>query len=119
MTQREAALQEACVKWFRLQFPKLARLLIAVPNGGSRHVAEAVNLKRQGVMKGAADLLLLVPSKNYGALAIEMKYGKGRQSTEQKKWQKDFEAAGNQYTVCYTIEEFISTIKNYLGYANR
>ena len=51
MKSKEANLQVGCITWFRYQFPKLSKLLIAVPNGGSRNKIEAVNLKKQGVMQ--------------------------------------------------------------------
>ena len=42
----------------------------AVPNGGSRHMLEAINLKREGVVKGVSDYFVLLPNK---LLIIEMK----------------------------------------------
>lgn len=39
------------------------KLLFAVPNGGSRHIREAANLKRQGVTSGVSDVILLIPKK--------------------------------------------------------
>ncbi len=119
MAQNEAALQQACVTWFRYQYPFLSKLLIAVPNGGSRNIIEAKNLKKQGVVAGVADLLLLVPSKDYGSLGIEMKFGKGRQSENQKNWEKEFKKQGNCYTVCRNLDEFMLTIKTYLNGCNR
>lgn len=111
----EANLQSNCVTWFDLQYPKLSPLLFAVPNGGSRNKIEAVNLKRQGVKPGVADLILLFPRKGHGALLIEMKYGKGRQGKSQKSWQRAAEAAGYRYVVCRTLEGFKDEVNNYLG----
>lgn len=111
----EANLQSSCVTWFDLQYPKLFPLLFAVPNGGSRNKIEAVNLKRQGVKAGVADLILLFPRNGHGALLIEMKYGKGRQRDTQKGWQKVVEAAGYRYVICRTLEEFMREVNNYLG----
>ncbi len=114
MAQNEAALQQVCVNWFRYQYPLISRLLVAVPNGGSRNIAEAKNLKKQGVMPGVADLLLLKPSNGYGCLGIEMKYEKGKQSENQKSWENDFVKHGNLYVVCRSVDEFISAVNNYL-----
>lgn len=44
----ESHLQRQCVAWFRLQYPKLARLLFAVPNGGGRSKVEAGIMKAEG-----------------------------------------------------------------------
>lgn len=35
----------------------------AVPNGGSRHKIEAANMKRQGVKRGVADVILQIPKR--------------------------------------------------------
>ena len=109
----ESRTQIACVTWFRYQFPKYAKLLIAVPNGGNRNL-EAKILKAEGVTAGVSDLLLLVPKKGYGCLCIEMKTEKGWQSDEQKEWQARNEAYGNKYVICRNIDEFIKLIEWYL-----
>lgn len=111
----EARLQSDCVAWFGRQYPALSPLLFAVPNGGSRHKVEAVHLKQQGVKPGIADLVLLFPRGGHGALLIEMKYGKGRQSNTQKNWQLTAESAGYRYVICRTLEEFMLEVNRYLG----
>ena len=115
MRSREAYLQSECVRWFRLQFPKMAKLLIAVPNGGSRDAREAVNLKIQGVVAGVSDLLLLTPRNGFGCLCIEMKTETGKQSELQVQWQKEAENLGNKYVLCRTFDQFRSEILNYLN----
>lgn len=126
----ESCLQENCVKWFRLQYPKFALLLFAVPNGGKRthrtvvrngkvytYSPEATQMKKEGVTAGVADLILLVPSQRYSSLCIEMKTtDKGsKQRDTQKTWQKAAEAAGNKYVVCRTIDDFTAAVNDYLG----
>jgi len=111
----EAGLQSSCIEWFGLQFPKLAPLLFAIPNGGWRNKKEAANLKRQGVRAGVSDLILLFPKGGYGSLCIEMKYKRGHQRESQKAWQTIAEAAGNKYVVCRTLEGFMKEVKDYLG----
>ncbi|MDR0619194.1 MAG: VRR-NUC domain-containing protein [Bacteroidales bacterium] len=113
MRQLESKLQQSCVKWFRLQYPKL--VLFAVPNGGSRNVLEAAKMKREGVMAGVADLILLKQNANYGALCIEMKYGGGRQSDHQKQFEKYCHRYGYQYAVCRTFDEFRDTVECYIN----
>jgi hypothetical protein len=103
-----------CVEWFRYQYPLHWRQLFAVPNGGSRNKKEAANMKAAGVVAGVADLILLIPNGQYGALCIELKHGKNKQTDLQKEWQESTEAHGNLYVVVYTLEEFISIVKQYL-----
>ena len=84
----EHRIQCACVRWFNVQYPKLHGRLFAVPNGGRRDATTAAKLKAEGVVPGVADLVLLISNRDYGALLIEMKTPKGRQSDSQKKWEK-------------------------------
>lgn len=114
MRHEESQTQRACVKWFRLVYPKLARLLFAVPNGGKRGIREAAIMKAEGVVAGVADLLLLIPSKEYHALAIEMKTDKGKQNENQKLWQEDFEKSGGKYVISRSFDDFRKHIEDYL-----
>lgn len=117
MRHLESALQKDCVQWFRYQYPRLARLLFSVPNGGKRGKVEAAILKAEGAVSGVSDLILLVSNGVYHSLCIEMKQGKGKQSENQKEWQKAAELYNNKYVVCNSFENFTETVKNYLkGY---
>ena len=110
----ESQLQQNCIQWFRFQYPKYGRLLFAVPNGHKRNIVTAVKLKKEGVVAGVSDLILLVPNKTYNGLCIEMKIGKGKQTESQKEFQSDVEQTGYKYSVCRTLEEFINLINNYI-----
>lgn len=115
--EREHRLQTACVKWFRLQYPKLSRRLFAVPNGGYRGKATAGKMKAEGVLAGVSDLILLACRGGYGALLIEMKTTEkgSAQSREQKEWQHDVIREGEyRYVVCRTIDEFMTEVRAYL-----
>ena len=64
----EARIQSEFFNKVPLFFPNLPdRLLFAVPNGGSRHKIEAANMKRQGVKRGVADVILQIPKKGYAS----------------------------------------------------
>jgi hypothetical protein len=115
MVHREAELQTACIRWFRYQYPKLAPIMFAVPNGGSRNLREAMRLKEQGVVSGVSDLILLKPNSQYSSLCIEMKADKGRQTGNQKHFQKVAEEAGNRYVVIRSFDEFRETVISYLN----
>lgn len=112
----ESQLQRQCVAWFRLQYPKHARLLFAVPNGGGRSRVEAAIMKAEGVTAGVSDLILLEPRGGYGALCIEMKTRSksSRQSDSQKEWQAATEAAGNKYVVCRSLDTFMAEVTKYM-----
>lgn len=114
MKHKESDIQIACVRWFRLQYPKLAKLLISVPNGGRRDVVTGKILKAEGAVAGASDLLLLIHRGKYGCLCIEMKTDVGKQSPSQKEWQEQTERYGNKYVICRSFEEFMNTVNDYL-----
>lgn len=107
MKQQESILQSNCVKWFRYQYPKA--LIFAVPNGGSRNLIEAKKLKKEGVMAGVSDLIVVFKNR---MLFIEMKTEKGRQSKTQKEFQNRITALGYEYHICRNFDEFKSTIEN-------
>ena len=115
MRYREHNLQAVCVRWFRMQYPKMASMLIAVPNAARRNAVQARILKEEGMLAGVADLLLLLPRHGYGCLCIEMKTTTGRQSDTQKLWQSQAEANGNLYVVCRDFVEFKQLIDKYLN----
>lgn len=108
-------LQVSCVNWFSYEHQEYKGLLFAVPNGGRRDAVTGGMLKADGVVAGVSDLILLVPRKGHHALCIEMKTAVGRQSEAQKEWQWRVEAQGYRYDVVRSLQEFISTINNYLS----
>lgn len=112
MKSKEGQLQSECVKWFRLQYPKL--IIFAIANGGSRNVIEATNLKRQGVLAGIPDLCIPIASNGYNTLYIEMKYGKGKTTATQEEMIDKLSGLGNKCEVVWDFDEFKQVIRNYL-----
>ncbi len=112
----ESQLQQLCVAWFRNQYPRIAPLLIAVPNAARRNVHTGAIMKREGLTAGVADLILLVGRGEYNSLCIEMKTTRkgSKQSDSQIAWENVAEDNGNKYVVCRTLEEFQITVNNYL-----
>lgn len=110
----EDDLQMQCVTWFRLQFPKFARLLHHSPNGGRRNAREGSRFKKMGVQPGFPDLVLLVASQDCHALFIELKSATGRQEDSQKEYQALVEAQGYRYALVRSFDEFKKLIENYM-----
>lgn len=76
----------------------------AVPNGGARHIATAVRLKRLGVKRGVPDII--VPTMR---IAIELKRKSGGHlSEDQKVWLALLEMAGWKVCVAKGAGEAIS-----------
>ena len=114
-SDEEHRIQCACVRWFSLQCPRLKGRLFAVPNGGRRDVTTAAKLKSEGVVAGVADLILLKSNHDYGALLIEMKTMKGRQSDSQKAWQLNLCSEDEyKYVVCRSLDDFKREVNDYL-----
>lgn len=102
----EESIQVACVKWFRLQYPNL--VIFAVPNGGSRNLYEAKNMKESGTLAGVADLVIV--GNGGRVLFIEMKAGKNKQEDSQVLFQNKVEKLGHKYIICRSKEQFMKEV---------
>ena len=135
MVSRESIVQQGAVKWFNLQYPQYRGLLVHIPNEGRRTIkvingrpvcVGGAKLKAEGLVKGAADLVLFVPNKFFHGLCLETKvelfdYSSGKekktktyQSPEQKEWQALVESQGYRYEVYRNIDEFRKIVLEYL-----
>lgn len=135
MVSRESIVQQGAVKWFNLQYPQYRGLLVHIPNEGRRTIkvingrpvcVGGAKLKAEGLVKGAADLVLFVPNKFFHGLCLETKvelfdYSSGKekktktyQSPEQKEWQALVESQGYRYEVYRNIDEFQKIVMEYL-----
>ena len=115
--QSEHDIQKSCVAWFRWQYPKLAGLLFAIPNGGQRSKATAGKLKAEGVVAGVADMFLSVPASGFHGCYIEMKINApgSKQTPAQKEFEVSVLAQGYFYYVCRDLEGFMRLIQTYLA----
>lgn len=119
---RESDLQKACVKWFRVKYPKWRKLLFAIPNGAVfagtdwQRKVQGKRLKDEGAVPGAADLFLAIPSGEYPGLFIEMKIptSKSNQSPEQEEFEKSVVGMGYGYAIPRTSLQFENIVTSYL-----
>jgi hypothetical protein len=114
--ENEAQAQEAVFEWIALhakRFPGLA-LAFHVPNGGSRHKAEAVNLKRQGVRSGVPDIFIPIARQGYHGMFIEMKAKGGRIKQAQADYINAVREQGYITMICYGSDEAIEWLEWYL-----
>lgn len=110
MIRSESGLQKACVRWFDDNISLTQAFLFSVPNGGSRHKLEAINLKKEGLKAGVADLVLLLAGGT--TVFIELKYGKNGQSVKQREFECLVKKLGFNYYIIRTFNEF----KDVVGY---
>ena len=98
----EYNLQAACVKLFAMLRPnEQGRLFLNLNNPRSR--SNGYFLKNIGLTAGVADMTYLSPK---GAVFLEFKAPKGKQSLSQKWWQGVVEAVGYRYVVIRSVDDF-------------
>lgn len=113
MTHPESRLQTACLKWFRLQYPK--ELIYAIPNGGRRSAIEAAIMAGEGVTPGVPDLFLARPRFGKAGLFIEMKTPKGRLTDRQRQIQQALIYRDYAVVTCRSFDEFRAAVESYLN----
>jgi hypothetical protein len=110
----ESALQQQIFNWYNnsycLKTMVNRGMIFSIPNGGTRHIMEAMTLKATGLLKGASDLIVILP--NGKLMFIELKQPKGIQSIEQKDFENRVKILGFQYHIIKSLEEFIILISN-------
>ena len=112
----ESQLQQSFFKWFRLQYPQYYWNAFAIPNGGLRNKQVAAQLKREGVVSGVWDVFILnnKGNNNSRGLWVEFKVKPNKLTDNQIAFQK--ENFYYDFAVCYTIEEAVIAVNNYLNY---
>lgn len=95
------------------RYPELS-LLFAIPNGGHRHPAVAMKLKREGVKSGIPDLCLPIARGGFYGAWIEMKKLKGKLRDNQVEWLEALTKQGYLACVCKGWEEAKETLVDYL-----
>jgi hypothetical protein len=76
--------------------------LFTVNNNAPNAYAGSV-MKAMGVVAGVSDMIWLSPT---GAVMLEFKAEKGKQSLSQKWWQGVVQEAGYRYEVIRSVEDF-------------
>ena len=70
--------------------------------------------KSEGIVKGVADLILLIPRHGFHGLMIEMKTPDGYWRKDQQEWAALVRAQGYRYEVIRTEDDFITFLAEYL-----
>lgn len=116
----EHEMQCAVVAWADSQSHPALKWLFAVPNGGYRPDATAWRQKQEGQKPGVPDLLLPwttfdADNREIHGLVIEMKRKPNKTTREQDAWLEHFATEGWRVEVCWSAEEAIGAIREYLS----
>ncbi len=98
----EARLQQEIYIWFHNQFPNYRGLLCYNLNNSKNRIDGARN-RSLGLQSGRSDLTLYFKGRAY---MIELKTDAGRQSKQQKEWQRVIESHGFDYVIIRSLDEF-------------
>ena len=82
--------------------------VFSVPNGGLRKASEATLLKREGLLTGASDVVIMLPHK---VIFMEFKTDSGTQSQKQKDFQAVCGVLGLEYYLVWSSFEAVSILK--------
>lgn len=92
--------------------------LLHIPNEAKRHAGGWIKLKQIGLIKGASDYFLAIPTKHYHGLFIEMKRrekSKSKVSVEQKRFIERQIEKGYYGKACYGAGEALDLVARYLS----
>jgi hypothetical protein len=110
----ESALQQQIFNWYNNNYclKNLVNrgMIFSIPNGGTRNIMEAMTLKATGLLKGASDLVVILP--NGKLMFVELKQPKGIQSIDQKNFENRVKILGFEYHIIKSLDEFIILILN-------
>ena len=84
-------------------------MLFAIPNGRKRDVITATLLKREGVKKGAIDMIAVVEGAVY---FIEIKTLAGERRKKQIEFHRDLTAAGGHVYTLYGYMEAVTFLED-------
>jgi len=102
MKHAEHQIQAAIIEYLRLK----KVLCFAIPNGEKREKRAAARLKKEGVLAGVADIMILL--KMGICVFVEVKSSEGKQSPAQKEFEKQVQGLGYSYYVWRTLEDAIA-----------
>jgi len=80
---------------------------------GMKKEEKGMYIPRSKKAKGSADISVTIPPLGR-RLEVEVKYGKDRQSDDQKDFQKRIEAMGGIYMIAKTWDDFYGQITKYV-----
>jgi hypothetical protein len=118
--QKEIILSEeqeqiTVIAWIVRQHPWLKDYTMHIANERKTSPRAGLKLKKMGVLKGASDIFIALPTQKYHGLWIEMKTMKGKASPYQLAFIDRMNKAGYYAAVCNGADAAMNLIKAYIG----
>lgn len=109
--------QVTFMQWLSIEYPQIYKVTYSVPNGAhlARGFLSYKRLEKEGLKKGAPDIIIDYASNGWHGARIEMKRKGNKPSPEQIEFLNNLH--DNKYccAICYNAKEAQSFIKYYLG----
>lgn len=119
----EDQIQHSFINLLKVKNSGLYPFVFHIPNGGFRpysfsssgklYCSEGVKMKRLGVKPGVADIFVMMPTVEYHGLWLEFKSENGKQTAEQKDFERLATSAGYCYRVVRSVYEAIDSLNKY------
>ena len=103
MKRLEDKLQAEIVAYYSMHYGRTYDKCLFHCNNKAKNKIEGNRMKAMGVKTGVSDLILVVPSQ---VIFIELKTDTGRQSPDQKEFQRQVTELGHTYVVVRSLDDF-------------
>lgn len=114
----ESQIQIAFMEWMALKYPKIFPYAFHIPNEGKRSIQTGGHLRRQGLKKGAPDIMVAYPHNSRPGFFMEIKRATGKVSTEQLEFLQRLTNVGYICAVAFSVEEAINSFTWYMEQSN-
>ena len=101
----EFDLQAACVYWFRKNYRNC--LIWSIPNEAA--ATKAAHFRKLGMLAGVSDTIIAMPGR---IVFVEFKAMDGKQSREQKAFERKIRSLGFEYYVVRSEDQFKQIVRN-------
>lgn len=91
---------------------------VKVNKKGEKYSSEGNKLKAKGVRAGIIDFVCIEKRLEFIGIALELKVGRNKTTSEQEKWLKYFQEEGYYTFVSYSLDEVMAKIDWYFGANN-
>lgn len=116
-TELESEIQKKFFEFiaiFEGRHPEL-RMFFSIPNGANKGFTARRLFKKTGLRSGIPDVLGCIAKQGKHGIFLEFKREKsGKISENQRRWQHDLRSWNYQVEVCYSAEEAINVVIDYL-----